>query len=292
MPEPLPEGFLNKVIHLVVAPDQTCGVPHRFIGENVALLRDVVHYANEADLPLAILSLDQEKSFDRVDWPFLRCTLSRLGFGPSLIKWVDLLYSDIRSSILINGYTSRHVKPSRGLRQGCPLSPFLYVLTMEVLAVNIWVQPSIKGIFLPRVPVPLPVLSLYADDTSVISSSDAATVAGFDTYALFETGTGAKLNMDKCKGIGSVPGVAVLMRQFQLNGLLQNLKSWVYSLRTTMWTLLTGVLVLRPYRTASPRGARGPCHIAVRRSLLMPSPCLGSGMLPPRYICRPGSLVN
>ena len=49
---------LLKVIHLVIFPNQTCGVPHHFISENVALLRDVVHYANEADLPLAILSLD------------------------------------------------------------------------------------------------------------------------------------------------------------------------------------------------------------------------------------------
>ena len=194
-------GRLLKVTHLLVAPDQTCGVPHRFIGENVALLRDVVHYANEADLPLAILSLDQEKAFDRVDWPFLRCTLPRMGVGPSFIQWVDLLYSDIRSANLIKGYTSRHFKSSRGVRQGCPLSPLLYVLTMEVLAVNIRAHPSIKGISLPRVPVPLPVLSLYADDTSVISSSDTAAVAGFDTYALFEAGTGAKLNMDKCKGL-------------------------------------------------------------------------------------------
>jgi len=64
-----------------VARDQTCGVPRRFIGGNVALLRDVVHYANDADLPLAILSSDQEKAFDRVDWPFLQSTLSRMGFG-------------------------------------------------------------------------------------------------------------------------------------------------------------------------------------------------------------------
>jgi len=92
---------------------------------------------------------------------------------------VALLYSDIRS--LINGYTSRYFKPSWGVRQGCPLSPLLYVLTMEVLVVNIRAHPAIKGLVLPRASVPLPVLSLYADDTSVISSSDAATVAVFDT---------------------------------------------------------------------------------------------------------------
>ena len=64
-------GRLLKVLHLVIAPDQTCGVPGRYIGENVAFLRDVVTYASETNCPLAILSLDQEKAFDRVDWSFL-----------------------------------------------------------------------------------------------------------------------------------------------------------------------------------------------------------------------------
>jgi len=72
---------------------------------------------------------------------------------------------------------------------------------MENLAVNIQANLAIKGLVLPRASVPLLVLSLYADDTSVISSSDAAMMAVFDTYALFEAGTGAKLNMDKCKGL-------------------------------------------------------------------------------------------
>ena len=82
-------GRLLKVIHLVVDKDQTCGVPGRFIGENVALLRVVVQYASSSGTPVAILSLDQEKAFDRVDWGFMRSTLSAMGFGPSFISWVD-----------------------------------------------------------------------------------------------------------------------------------------------------------------------------------------------------------
>ena len=64
-------GRLLKVIHLVVVKDQTCGVPGWFIGENVAFLRDVVDYATLSDIPVAILSLDQEKAFDRVEWSFI-----------------------------------------------------------------------------------------------------------------------------------------------------------------------------------------------------------------------------
>ena len=79
------------LIYIVVAHDQTCGVPSRYIVENVALLCDVATYANALNFFVAILSLDQEKSIDRVDWSFLLRTLLPMGFSPSLISWVKLL---------------------------------------------------------------------------------------------------------------------------------------------------------------------------------------------------------
>ena len=78
-------GRLSKVIHLVVNCDQSCGVPSRLIGDTVALLRDVVNYAASANGPVAILSLEQEKAIDRVDWGFLRSTLVHMGFGPCFV---------------------------------------------------------------------------------------------------------------------------------------------------------------------------------------------------------------
>ena len=191
--EPL-AGRLLKILHYVIAPDQTCGVRGRFIGENVALFRDVACYANEADLPVAILALDQEKALDRVDWAFLFKTLQHLGFGPIFISWIRLLYTNICSAVLVNGYSFDLFKPTRGVRQGCPLSPLLYVITMEVLAANVRAHPYIRGLKLPRIPRPLPVLSLYADDTSVIVTSDLAIISVFEVYGGFEKGSGAKLN--------------------------------------------------------------------------------------------------
>ena len=73
-------GRLLGILHHVIAPDQTCAVPGRFIGENVALLRDIVHFASETGTPAAILSLDQEKAFDRVDWLFLFKVLKKNWF--------------------------------------------------------------------------------------------------------------------------------------------------------------------------------------------------------------------
>ena len=145
-------GRLLKVIASVVAPDQTCGVPGRYIGENVASLCDVVELANEYNLPVALLSLDQEKAFDRVDRSFLFATLAKMGFGDNFLHWVRLLYTDIWSSVLVNGYTSRPFKSSRGVCQGCPLSPLLYVLSIEVLAANVRCHPDITGLRLPGFP--------------------------------------------------------------------------------------------------------------------------------------------
>ena len=87
-------GRLLKVIHFVVAEDQTCGVPGRFIGDSVSLLREVAHFASTSGSSVAILSLDQGKAFDHVDWS-LRSTLVCMGFGISFISWVDLFYAGV-----------------------------------------------------------------------------------------------------------------------------------------------------------------------------------------------------
>ncbi|KAK3731796.1 hypothetical protein QZH41_007617 [Actinostola sp. cb2023] len=76
---------LLRVLHLIVSPDQTGSVPGRFIGETVILLQNISDFATLRDIPTALISLDQEKAFDRVDWPFLFKTLQTMGFGPSFI---------------------------------------------------------------------------------------------------------------------------------------------------------------------------------------------------------------
>lgn len=142
-------GRLLKVLHHVILPNQTCSIRGRFIGENVTLLQDVVDFATETGRPITILSLDQEMTFDRLDWGFLFETLTHLGLGPSFIKWVQLFYDNIRSVVLVDGYKSGFFFPSRGVRQGCPLSPLLYVISIEVLAAFLRTNLDILGLEAP-----------------------------------------------------------------------------------------------------------------------------------------------
>lgn len=128
-------------------------------------------------------------------------TLCKMGCGPSFIRWVDPFYTNVQSAFSVNGYQSSFFSLSRGVRQGCALFPLLYVLVSEVLAANIHAVPHTPGLSLPGAQRPLSPISQYADDTSLIVSSDTAIHAVFDIYALFEKGSGAKINMTKSKGL-------------------------------------------------------------------------------------------
>ncbi len=193
-------GRLLAVIGSVVGPDQTCGVPGRTISENLFLIRDLIEYAKREDIPLALLSLDQEKAFDRVDWGFLLRILDTFNFGPDFCRWVRLFYTNVESAVVINGWTSSFFRPSRGVRQGCPLSPLLYVLSIEVLAANIRASPGISGVSLPQSSEQFK-CSGYADDTTIAPTSDESVEETFAVYSKFEQASGARLNRGKSKGM-------------------------------------------------------------------------------------------
>ena len=184
-------GLLLKVIHLIIAKDHTCGVPGRFIGENVAIIRDAVSFASRTGVPVALLSLDQEKAFNRVDWDFMHAALGRMGFKYSFLRWVTLFYTQVQSPVIVNGHLSPFFSLSRGVRQECTLSPLLYVLVAEVLAVNIRCNPRIPGFSLPGVPLVVSPVHQYADDTTFILSTDDCIKAVLDIYSLFEKASGS-----------------------------------------------------------------------------------------------------
>lgn len=79
-----------------------------------------------------------------------------MGFGPSFIRWVNLFYSSVQSAVNVKGHVTPFFRLTRGVSQGCPLSPLLYVLYAEVLASHIRSSSVIPGLFLPGAPIPCP----------------------------------------------------------------------------------------------------------------------------------------
>ena len=140
---------LSQVIGSLVDPDQTCSVLGRSISSNLSLLRDVLDYINHTDEAGILVSLDQEKAFDRVNYSFLFNFLSHFGFGSDFLKWVRTLYFEAYMRIILNGWLLDRIFLRRGVRQGDPLSPLLYVLCIEVLTIQIRVDLRIKCFLLP-----------------------------------------------------------------------------------------------------------------------------------------------
>ena len=191
---------LLLVISSVVSPDQSCGIPGRFSGENIRLLQDVADFADRNGIGGAIVSLDQEKAFDCVEHSYMLKVLERMGFGSSFRQWISLLYTHVYSAVSVNGFLTEFFPVTRGVRQGCPLSPLLYVLVMESMACAVRADPDIDGFPLPGGNQVVK-LSQYADDTSCLVASDASPRALFDLFAKYELASGARLNRSKCCGL-------------------------------------------------------------------------------------------
>ena len=117
--------------------DQIGFMKGTFIGENGRLIDSTIHYAKEQNIPGLLLFLDFKKGFDSLEWTFIRDTIRFFGFSSDIINWVKALYCKTEGCIINNGWSSKFFEPQRGVRQGCPLSLYLFILAMEVLAKTI-----------------------------------------------------------------------------------------------------------------------------------------------------------
>ena len=191
---------LRKIIGEIIQPDQTCSIPGRTIQDNVHLIRNLVEYTNDKNMPAAIISLDQSKAFDRVSHEYLFNVLRTFGFKSHFISLVKLLYTDVESRVLVNGYISNELPVQRSVRQGCSLSPLLYVLCIEPFAHRIRMDPMIKGIPLPGT-TETAKMCQYADDTNLFISDTRSVKYILTLVNLYEKVSGASLNKDKTFGM-------------------------------------------------------------------------------------------
>lgn len=190
-------GRLKKVLPLIVNEDQTCGVEGRSILWNLQLIRDAISWAQDRALPLMLVSLDQEKAFDRVNHGFLFRILGRFGFGEQFLRWINIMYTGAGSRVNLNGFLGELIRQESGVRQGCPLSPLLYVLFMEPFAVAVREDQNIEGLQLPGSGGSTVKISQYADDTTLFLSTEYSWMWALQVIERFALASGSKLNLTK-----------------------------------------------------------------------------------------------
>lgn len=161
---------LRPVLDEVVSEEQSASIQGRMITDNALLAFECFHAIQKnkvADKAACAYKLDLSKAYDRVDWRFLEMAMNRLGFAHRWVRWIMSCVTSVRYSVKFNGTLLRSFIPSRGLRQGDPLSPFLFLFVADGL--SLLLKEKVEQNILTPIKIcrNAPSIShlLYADDT-------------------------------------------------------------------------------------------------------------------------------
>ena len=200
---------LAGVMQHICSPRQTGFVPGRSILHNITFNRDLLEYMREDRGGAVMAFLDFEKAFDRVNWTYRDAVLRTLGIPEPMLRTINAFYSGAASQLELNGSTGSWFHPTRGVRQGCPLSPLLFALFAEPLGALLddmgnGREGEATGIALPLTHRQASSAriggSQYADDTVVYCCTVAALERTLgEVESEFCLASGARLNRDKTR---------------------------------------------------------------------------------------------
>jgi hypothetical protein len=160
---------LQVVLMETIITDQLAFLPMRFILDNIFLTHKTIHHAKPFLQPLMFLKLDFSKAYDRVELFFLFTAMELMGFPARFIQMTKMLFVGGRALVNVNGRYTSYFSVNQGVRQGCPLAPYLFLIIGEVLNHCIKRAAStgcIKGIQLLGSPVQQTIMQ-FANDTSM-----------------------------------------------------------------------------------------------------------------------------
>ncbi|XP_027120639.2 uncharacterized protein [Coffea arabica] len=193
---------LAQVLPKIISPQQSGFVRGRLISDNFllaqGLLSNMGRTSRNADVAL---KLDMAKAYDRVSWIFLTMVLRRFGFREQWIDRIWRLVSNVWFSVLINGASVGFFKSTRGLRQGDPLSPGLFIIGTEVLSRSLNKLVEHRGFKCFSVPRGSPKIThlSYADDVLVfLGASSSSLRCVMQTIENYEAVSGHEINVQKC----------------------------------------------------------------------------------------------
>ncbi|XP_021979400.1 uncharacterized protein LOC110875513 [Helianthus annuus] len=165
---------VKKVSNSIISSSQSAFISGRNIIDGPLVINEIVGWAKKTKKEIFVFKADIEKAYDTLNWKFLISILTHMGFPSKWKNWVMGILFSGRGSILVNGATTGEFHYKRGLRQGDPLSPFLFIIAMEALHVMM-VKAEATGIFsgikLPGEEITMTHL-LFADDSIFMGEWD------------------------------------------------------------------------------------------------------------------------
>ena len=191
---------LNKVAKTVVSPTQTAFMPGRNIMEGVVILHETIHELHIKKQNGVIFKIDFEKAYDKVKWSFLQQTLCMKGFSSKWCRWIEGMVTGGSVGIKVNDEIGPYFQTKRGLRQGDPMSPILFNIVADMLALLInraKADGQIRGVIPHLLDDSLSILQ-YADDTIIFLDHDLEQVKNLKLLlCAFEQLSGLKINFHK-----------------------------------------------------------------------------------------------
>ena len=187
---------LKHVMPTIVSKDQYCGVPNGGITTANSILTNIWDIECKHNRSkLMYLLIDQKKAFDRVNHQYLLKTLKALNLHPNFIQWVQTMYRESYSHIEINGSLTKRINIKRSVRQGCPLSMLLFILTAEGLTQKIKANNKIKGYKItPNIEKKV---VAYADDPTIILTDPNSIKESLDTINSYCKASGAEIKTNR-----------------------------------------------------------------------------------------------
>lgn len=192
---------MKPLLHYWILPSQTGFVPNRCILDNVFLAFEAIEWALENKQDLSLLLLDFEKAYDRVSWKFLFQAMERMGFSITWINQVMSLNTNASAAIIINGEQSTTFRLQRSVRQGCPLAPYLFLLTVDVLG-QMLQHPECGVQGLRLLDTSTITNQMFADDTLLLLDGTPDNMdRAINVINRFGAASGAKQNLHKSIGL-------------------------------------------------------------------------------------------
>ena len=190
---------LKRCLGNLIHSDQSGFLKGRNIGNNIRLILDVIEFTETNEIPGVILLLDIQKAFDSVNHKYLLHVLRRFNFGDKFIKWISTIYTGRKSYVINNGFLSKAIDMERGIFQGCPISPYLFLLVIETMALAVRQNNDIQGI--PIFDKELKISLLADDSTCFLNGSTKSFDNLFEVLNKFANCSGCQLNLSKSEAV-------------------------------------------------------------------------------------------